>query len=85
MGKRKVDASQERIREMVRHPGWLDLEEKAKIILTNADHKLHTSSKDGFDYMKGFYEGVKLFHDLIVINPLGIVDLQGIVKLGRKT
>jgi hypothetical protein len=84
MGKNYKKEAEDRIREMVRHPGWLDFEEKTKIILHNADRKLHTASKEGFDYAKGFYEGVKLFHNLVINNPLGIIDLQGISKLGRK-
>ena len=78
---KRDQTDQQMIEELVNQPGWLLLEKKAKIILDNADRRLHITSKDSFDQTKGYYEGVKLFHDLILKNPMDICNIQGIIKI----
>lgn len=81
--RRREDTEEEMIRNLINQPGWKLLESKAKLILDNADKRLHTTSKDGFDHTRGFYDGVKTFHDLILNNPMEIINTQGVVKLKR--
>jgi hypothetical protein len=80
---RRRDTDEEMLRGLINQPGWDLLVEKAKVILSNADQRLHTSDKGGFDESKGFYQGVKIFHDLIVNNPREIANLQGVIKVKR--
>lgn len=83
MGKEK-ESDLELVKELIRHPGWLVLEKKAQVIIDNAQQRLNSTTKDGFDDAKGYLRGVKTFYDLIMINPLGIADFQGVTKLRRQ-
>lgn len=78
---RRDQTEKEMIVELINQPGWKLLEEKAKIIMDNADKQLHIVSKDGFDEAKGFYRGTKLFVDLILKKPMDICNIQGIMKV----
>lgn len=83
MGKKRQDTDVELIRALINHPGWDLLKEKTQIIKDNADTRLHNVTKEGFDEAKGFCKGVKVFHDLIVLNPVEIINTKGVVRLKR--
>jgi hypothetical protein len=79
----KENNSEEKIRDLVNQPGWKDLEMKTKTMLEGMKIKVLTSSKENFLENKGRYEGVKLFYDLIVVDPKGIIDRSGHQELRR--
>ena len=71
----------EALQDTLRTPGWKIVEEKAAIMLANADRRFHQAKKEDFDNAKGFYEGVKLWHDMLTSRHMDIADVQGVSKL----
>lgn len=80
--KRQEESVEELVRELIRHPAWTLIEDKVKTMLKNADRDFHQADTKTFERTKGYYEGIKALHYIIVENPADIAKDNGKVKLG---
>lgn len=70
---------EDEIKPLTKTEGWKIILNRLNIILNNADRKIHSATRDNFEYSKGFYDAIKIVYEMFA-EPKNFVS-DGVISV----